>query len=217
MAGEAEECVFESRGAGGSFEGGKSVASEEASGVDHGDAVGEEFDLGQSVRGEEQRSIAAAEDFGFEEAAKIGGGDRVEAAGGFIEEEDAGLVEQGASEAEALDCAGGKRAHLAVQGFFEMELLGENGDALCGGGIRKMIEAAKEAQILAAGEAGVEADVAAGVVAELAANGARVENGVMSGDLCAAAGREQKRGENAEESGLARAICAEQRQCFAGT
>lgn len=62
-----------------------------------------------------------------------------------------------------------------------------------------MVEAAEEAQIFAAGEPGIEANVAAGVITELAANGARVENGIVSCDLRAAAGGEQQCGENAKE------------------
>ena len=97
--GEAHESVFESCGAGGSLEGCQSVASEEAAGVDNRDAIGEQLDLGQRVRGEEQGSIAAAENLGLEEAAKFGSGDDVETSRWFIEQKNAGLVKQGASKA----------------------------------------------------------------------------------------------------------------------
>src|SRR5580704_3454721 len=80
-----------------------------------------------------------------------------------------------------------------------------------------MIEAAKETQVFAARQPGIETDVGAGVIAELAANGARIENGIVPCDLCAASSREQQRGQNAEESGFTGAICAQQRQGFAGT
>lgn len=99
-------------------------------------------------------------------------------------------MEQGASEAQALHRAGREGAHLTVQGFFQMELLGEMSDALSGGGFRKMVKTAKEAEIFAAGKPGVEADVAAGVIAKLATNGARIENGIVAGDLSAAGGGE---------------------------
>jgi len=126
-------------------------------------------------------------------------------------------VEKGASQAKALHRSGRERTHLAVESFFEMELLYEKIDALRGGGFRKMIKATEEAQIFAASKPGVEADVAAGVIAELAANGARLEHGIVPGDLRAAAGGEKQRGENAEERGFARAVCAEQCQRFART
>jgi hypothetical protein len=98
-----------------------------------------------------------------------------------------------------------------------MKLLREMGDALRGGGVRKMVEAAEEAQIFAAGKPGIEADVAASVIAELATNGTRIENGVVACNLRAAGGGQQQRCENAEERGLPRAICAKKRQGFAGT
>ena len=126
-------------------------------------------------------------------------------------------MEQGADETQALDRAGGERTQLAVKSFFQMELLREKSDALRSRGFRKMIKAAEKAQIFAAGKPSVEADVAAGVIAELASNGARIENGIVPGDLRATAGGEKQRGENAEERGFARAVCAEQRQRFPGT
>ena len=94
-----------------------------------------------------------------------------------------------------------------------------------------MIELSEHHQIFAAGQPSVEADVAAGVIAELASNGyvaagviaelasngARIEDGIVPGDLRPAAGGEKQRGENAEERGFARAVCAQQRQRFART
>jgi len=80
-----------------------------------------------------------------------------------------------------------------------------------------MIEAAKEAQVFAASKPGIETDVAASVITELPANGAGSENGIVPRDLHAASGREQQRGENAEERGFAGTICTQQRHRFAGT
>ena len=126
-------------------------------------------------------------------------------------------MEKGASKAQALHRSRRERTHLAVESFFQMEMLREKSGALCGGGFRKMIKATEEAQIFTARKPGVEANVATGMIADLAANGARLENGIVPGDLRAAAGGEKQRGENAEERGFARAVCAEQRQRFAGT
>ena len=200
------------------FEGCKCAASEKAAGVDNRDAVGEQLYLGQSVRREEQRGIPAAEDFGLQEVAKL-----EEAAiasklrVGSSKRKNAWFVEQRAGEAEALHRAGRERAHLAIEAFFQMELLREIRDALRGGSRREMIEAAKEAQVFTASQPGIETDVAAGVIAELAANGTRIENGIVPRDLHASAGGQQQRGENAEECGFSCAICAEQRQGFART
>jgi hypothetical protein len=126
-------------------------------------------------------------------------------------------VEQCAGEAEALHRAGRKSAHLAVKGFFQMELLREMSDALSGGGLRKMVKTAKEAEVFAAGKPGIKADIAAGVIAKLATNGARIENGVVACDSRVAGGGQQQGGENAKERGFTGAICAKQRQGFAGS
>ena len=83
-ASEAHESTFECRGAGSSFEGGQGIAGEQASCVNHRDAIGEQLDLGQSVGSEEQGSIALAKNLGLQETAKFGGGDSVQTARGLI-------------------------------------------------------------------------------------------------------------------------------------
>jgi len=93
VARKAKESVFESSRASGSFECGQCIASEQASIVDNRDAVGEKLYLGQSVRGEEQGSIAEAQDLGLQEAAKLGSGDGIKTARWLIEKQDAGVVE----------------------------------------------------------------------------------------------------------------------------
>lgn len=169
------------------------------------------------MRGEEQGSIAAAENLGLEKTAKFGSGDSVKTARGFIEEKDARLMKQSAGEAEALHCAGRKCTNLAIEGFFDMELFRKKSNALRDAGVRKMIESAEEPQIFAAGKASVEAKVAAGVVTELAAHGARIENGIVSRDLRAAAGGKEQRGDNSEQRRFAGPISPQQGQRFART
>ena len=93
-----------------------------------------------------------------------------------------------AGEAQALYRAGRERTHLTVKSFFQTELLREMSDAMSGGGFRKMVKAAKEAQVFAAGKAGIEADIAASVIAKLAANGGRIENNIVARDLRATVG-----------------------------
>jgi len=215
-SGEAHKGVFEISCAGGSFECSQSIASEQASIVDNGDAVGEKFYLGQSVRGKEQGSIAAAQNLGLQEAAKLGSGDGVKTARWLIEKQDAGLVKKRASQAEALNRAGREGAHLAVESFRKMELRGKKHDALCGGCAGEMVESAEEAKIFAARQTRIEAEVAPCVITELAANGARVEHSIVPGDLRAALRGKKKCGENAQQRGFAGAICAKQSQRFAG-
>src|SRR5277367_1194303 len=216
-AGESHESVLQRWSASGSFQSGQSVAREKPPGIDDRDAIGEQLDFGQRVRGKEQRSIAIAEDFRFEKAAKFRGSDRVEAARGFIEKQNAWLVKKRASEAKPLHGPRREGAHLPVQGFFKMKLSGKMCDALRGCGLRKMVQPAEEAKVLATSQAGVESEVAAGMVTELAANSTRIQNGVVSRDLRAAIRRQEQRGKNFQERGFARAICTEQCQRFAMT
>ena len=133
MTCEAEKYFFERGSAGTQFQRGHGVASQEAAGVNHGYAIGEELDFCESVRGEEQGRLAILKDFRFQETAKFGRGDGVEAARRFIKEQDAGLVEKGASQAEALDRSAGERAHLPVERFAELKLFSELGNPQAGG------------------------------------------------------------------------------------
>lgn len=97
-----------------------------------------------------------------------------------------------------------------------MELLAEKRDALRGGRAGEMVEAAEEAKIFAARQARIETEVAPCMITELAANCARVEDSVVSGDLRPALRGKKKRGENAQKRGFAGSICAKQSQRFAG-
>ncbi len=87
-------------------------------------------------------------DFIFEECAKLCGGKGIEAARRFIEEQDFGLMKDGAQKAEALNGAGGKQPYLAIECFDEMEAFGERMNAAVEARIGNVIELAKEAQIL---------------------------------------------------------------------
>jgi hypothetical protein len=180
-SGQAKKNLFEGGGAGALLKGGEGITCKEASFVEDGDAIGEQFDLRQGVRSEQQRSIAASEEMRFQEAAEVHSSDGIEAAGGFIEQKHARLVEKGAEEAETLNRAGGECAHLAVEGFDEMKLFRELVDADACSAVREMVEAAEEEQVLAPGQAGVETVVRAGVIAEKAADGGRLVRGMVTG------------------------------------
>jgi hypothetical protein len=197
VSGEAKENFLEGNGTGAAFQRSRSVASEEAAGVDNGDSVGEKFDFGESVRSKEQGSAPMAKDFGFQETAEFRGADGVETARGLVKEKHAGMVEQDASQAETLNGAGGESAHLAIQGFADLELFREQGDTLGGRGIRKLIQSAKKMQILTARQARVKTMIGAGVVAKTAADFARLVDGIVSGDTRAAGGGNEECGKNA--------------------
>ena len=143
------------------------------------------------------------------------GGDRVEAAGWLVEKKNARGVKERASEGEALNRAGRKSADLAIERVGEFELRGELRDAIARGSSGEMIEAAEEEKIFAGSEAGVEALIGTGVVTERAADGTGRRDRVVSCDGGMAGGGKKKRGEDAEESGFAGAVCAEQCDGFA--
>jgi len=126
-------------------------------------------------------------------------------------------VKEGASEGETLNGAGRKSAGLAIERFGEFELCGELRDAIARYGSGEMIEAAEEEEIFAGGEASVKALVGTGMVTERAADGMGRRDGVMASDGGMAGGGKKKRGEDAEKSGFAGAICAEERDGFAVT
>ena len=156
--------------------------------------------------GEKQCSFAEAENFGLQEASKLGGGDGIQTARRFIQQKNARPVNKSPSEAQPLHGAGRKRAHLPVEGFFKMELFRELRDAPGHGTGGKLIQPAEESKIFAAGKTRIKAQVAAGVVAKLAANGARIADRIVSSNLGAAPGGQQQGGEDAEQRGLAGAI-----------
>ena len=83
--------------------------------------------------------MAVAHDFRFQETSKFGGGDGVEAARRFVEEQDSGTMKKSACQAEALNGSGGKCAHLAVERFAEVKLFSELRDSLGCGGARELI------------------------------------------------------------------------------
>ena len=92
--------------------------------IEDGNAISEALYFLQGVRGEENGGGAGLKDLRFEKVAKLGGSNDVDAAGGFVQEEHARAMEQGASQADALDRAGRERADLAIQKFADSELRG---------------------------------------------------------------------------------------------
>src|SRR6266403_1945697 len=121
-------------------------------------------------------------------------------------------MEQSAGETEALDRAGRESTHLSMQCIADFELLREGGDSLGCGGVRKLIQAAEEEQVLTSGESRVKAVVRAGVVAQTAADVARLVNGVVSCDTGMACRGHEERGKNSQERGLARPVGAKKRE-----
>jgi len=183
--------------------------------MENGNAVGEQFDFRKGVGGKEERSTIRGEDFGFEETPEIRSREGIEAARGFIEEQNLGLMQKGTEEAEALDGAGRERAKLAVKGRAQLELLRENGNAGFQEGVLKMIQTAKKAQIFPASEAGIETAVAAGVIAQITADGTGVTDCIMTGKNGGAARGEKQSCKYPEQCGFAGTIGSKERHRFA--
>src|SRR5262245_29552759 len=118
-------------------------------------------------------------------------------------------MQEGASEAESLNGAGGERANLAIKDFGESEARRKLSDALADRAGGELIEPAKEEQVFAAGEAGVKTEVAAGVIAEIAADITRGPDDVVASDAGAAESRKEEGREDTKESGFAGAVGTE--------
>ena len=216
VAGKPEESVFQRRGVRAFFQARRGVTGEQPAPVEYGDAVGEELDFLERVRGKEQSGVAGLQDTVLKKMAEFSGGNGIDAARRFIEKQHMRTVEQCASEAEALHGSGRKRAHLAIESVLELELRGELSDARSCGGRRQSIEPAEEKEVLASGEARIEAVVAAGVKSETAADSGRIARDVVTRDPREAACRQEERGQYAKERGFAGAICAKQGNGFVG-
>src|SRR4029077_18683206 len=128
----------------------------------------------------------------------------VQTARRLVQQKYAGLMEKSAGEAETLYRTGRESAHLTIQCITDFELFREQGDSLGCSGVRKLIQAAEEEQVLTSGEARVKTMVRAGVVAQAAAYVARMVNGVVSCDTGTACCGHEERGKNTQECGLAR-------------
>ena len=162
-----------------------------------------------------QRSLTVAQQFRSQKAPEFRCSDGVQAARRLVEEQNFGLVEQRASEAEALNRTGRKRANLAIERFAKMELFGELRGPLRCGGVRKLIELAEKEEILPRRQTRIEAMVRACMVAEAAAYVARLVDRVVPRNTREAASRHEQSGEDTQERGLARAVRAKKRKGFA--
>jgi len=141
---------------------------------------------------------------------EIGGRDGVEAARRFIQQQYLRLMNQCAEQAESLDRAGRKGARLAVQIAAQSEPFAQGFDAAGAEFIGKVVQAAKELQILAAGEPRIEAEIASRVVADLPSHGCWFTRGIVPGQRSSAACRQQKRAQDTKQGCFSGAIGTEQ-------
>lgn len=205
---EMRECVFEARGARGRADVSRSVEGAQAALVEDSDARGQFLDFAERVRGKEKSRAEATDDFLAEEFAKIGSGEMVEAARGFVEEKNARAMKKCAGEAEAMDHPGGVCADLAVKKFAESKQSHDFRDATRGIKSRKIVHGGEEAQILSPGQAAVEALIAARVVAEARTGAGGIADNIGAADFGTAARGQDQRCQDAQERGFTRAIRA---------
>ena len=89
--------------------------------IDDGDAVTEAFGFFDVVCGEDYRFFVALEL--FDDVVNFAADLRVEAGGGFVEENDPGIVDERDSKSQALFLAAGQLGVESVALFFEAEAL----------------------------------------------------------------------------------------------
>lgn len=197
------------------FERGRSVARDDASFVDDRDAMRQEFNLREGMRREQQGGAAVAQNFSFQEVPEFHGGDGVQAAGGFIQEEDARLVKQSTSQAETLHGSRRQCAQLTIKGIGEFKLFAQCGDAFLDAIFRQAIQAAEEAKVLAAGKSRIKPVIGSRVITEIAADLARLLDGIASGNPGYTTGWHDERSQNSKERRFARAIRSQQSERLA--
>ena len=210
MARETIENFFERSDSKPGPQGGGRIEGNQFTFIQNGYAIGQEFDFRERVRGEKQGSALTRDDFRLQEAAKFSRSDGVQAAGGFIEQQDSGLVKEGAEKAEALNGTGRQSANLTAERGGKSKSFRESRDSGVQIRVREVVQTAKETEIFASGETRIETEVRAGVIAEVAADFRGFACGIKTGDNCGAAGGQQQRGQDAEKRGFASAIGAEQ-------
>lgn len=105
MARETIESFFERSSSRPGLQGGRRIERDQFAFIQNGYAICQKFDFRQRVRGEEERSTLTRDDFRLQEASKFSRGDGVEAPRGLVEQEDSGLVKEGAKKTEALNGA----------------------------------------------------------------------------------------------------------------
>ena len=163
--------VVDDVAADGGFEGGGGVFDEDFAVVDDGEAVAEFVGLFHVVGGEDDGDAFAAESLDGVPHGDAALG--IEAGGGLVEEEDLGMVGDGAGDLEALGEAAAEGLRIGGGAIAEAELLEELGGARGGNFLGHAEVAAMEVDIFEDGAGAVE-----GVVLRDDADDAAGEGGV---------------------------------------
>ncbi len=140
--------------------------------------------------------------------------DRVDAARGLVEEDDAGPVHHGAGQRQPLLPAARQLAGQPVLLALEARHVDGPGLALAGLGTAQAVDPAEEAEVLPDGEVVVEAEALAHV-ADAALDALRVLRDVDTEDEPRARGRREQAAQHADGRGLAGAVRAEEAEDLA--
>ena len=171
--------------------------SQHSSLVQQDDAVGQLLDFRQGVRGEKNGRAVAFHQLSFQKPAEFGGGDGIETARWLIQQQHAGTVNHGPRQSQAMDLAGGKGPHLAVDECAHPHQFGQFFKPPGRFRVEQIVHGGKEVKIFARGEPFVEAAVGGGVKSKLGADLRTLPFDIVSGDAGAAARRHQQGGQNA--------------------
>jgi len=176
-------------------------------------AVRQPSGLAQEVGAEHHRAPLLGGQPG-DEADHLAGGGGVQARGGLVQEEDLGVVQQGAGQGHPLALAGGEAVDPDVGQFGHGELLEDLGRPVLGLVAGHPPDAGGEDEVLPGGQAIVQAGVL-GEHTGPSAHGVTVDRGIQAQDRGPPRVGGQHSVEEADGRGLARPVGPEQRQDLA--
>ena len=175
---------------------------------DEGEAVAL-LGLVHVVRGDQHRHAALGDDL-VDEVPEQPAPARIDAAGGFVEEQQLGLVQQRGGQRDPLPLARREPGGELAQPLREAQAVGEFGDARLQRGVAEPVDGPEEAEVLLDREVGVERELLAHV-AEPPLPRLGVAHDVETAEPLHRPGRgRQQPGQHADRRGLARPVRAEE-------
>src|SRR5690606_35733586 len=184
--------------------------------IDNGYAITERASFFRVVRGTQNGALLTARDFLTQEPTDSSCRDRIETAGGLVEQQHTRLRQQRSRDEQPLLHAGRERAdHLAAR-IAQLHDVEQLTHASGGSGGRNPVECCKQLEILARRQTPVQAAFIGSDRRQQALYGRRVANHFTSCDECGARVRQQLRAQHPEERGLARTIGSEQSKELGG-
>src|SRR6266850_23529 len=190
----------------------ESAFGEKFAGLNDADGVAELFHFGHDVRGEND-GLASVAAFADELDDRARSHD-IETTGGFVEDHDGWIMNEGAGNGGFLLHAGGELVAAAIAKAVHVEAVEDAVDAFFQGDFVEAIEPAKVLDHFLRGEAGVEGR-SSGEEADVGADLFRLLDDIVTADDGGAVGRLEDGGEQAKRGGLASAVGTEEAVDFA--